>query len=486
MVAAPFPPEADLPMADRVGRTSIDGRTTMANRKVSSQSERVPPQAIDVEQAVLGAMLLNKEAIGRALEIIDRDCFYRDDHQKIFDVLVGLYDKNQPVDIITVSEELTRRKQLDEMGGRMYLLELTEKIATTANIEYHCSIVLEKSTLRKLINTSTQIVTQCYDATQEVDDLLDRAEQGIFSISEKRIKEGFVSIGDLLPHTFEAIEEYQKKGGMITGIPTGFFELDYLTGGLQKSDLIVVASRPSMGKTSFCLSIAEHIAIEAKTPVGIFSLEMSKSQVVQRMLCSRARFSAHKMRTGKISDEEYSKLAVAVGPLSEAPIFIDDSPSIGILQMRAKSRRLKAQHDVGLIIVDYLQLMQGPRSAESRQQEISMISGSLKGLAKELDVPVIAVSQLSRKVEDREEKRPQLADLRESGAIEQDADVVMFVYRPERYKIEKFRDGTPTQGLAEIIVSKHRSGPTDDLRLTFIKDYARFENPELIRREVPF
>jgi replicative DNA helicase len=458
----------------------------MANRKNSSQSERIPPQAIDVEQAVLGAMLLQKEAIGKAVEIIDKDCFYRDDHQKIFEVLVDIYDKNRPVDIVTVSEELGKRKQLEEVGGRMYLLELAEKIATTANIEYHCNIVLEKSTLRKLINTGTQIVSHCYDSSQEVDDLLDRAEQGIFSISERRIKEGFIPLGDLLPHTFEAIEEYQKKGGMITGLPTGFIELDTLTGGLQKSDLVVVASRPSMGKTAFCLSIAEHVAIQERIPVGIFSLEMAKTQVAQRMLCSRARFSTHKMRTGKISDQEYSNLAVAVGPLAEARIFIDDTPNLGILQMRAKSRRLKAQHDVGLIIVDYLQLMQGPRNIESRQQEISMISRSLKGLAKELDVPVVAVSQLSRKVEDRGgEKRPILADLRESGAIEQDADVVMFVYRPEFYGIEKFRDGNPSQGVAEIIVSKHRNGPTGELRLTFLKDFARFENMEFIHREVP-
>ena len=459
----------------------------MVERKDSSLPEKIPPQSIEVEQAVLGAMLLDKEAIGKAVEIIDRDSFYRDDHQKIFSAIVDLYDKNQPVDIITVSDELAKRKELEGVGGRVYLLELTEKIATTANIEYHANIVLEKATLRRLIGTSTQIVSQCYDATLDVDDLLDRAEQGIFNISEKRIKEGFVSIGELLPHTFEAIEEMQKMGGVVTGIPTGFIELDYLTGGLQKSDLVVVASRPSMGKTSLCLTIAEHVAIEAKIPVGVFSLEMAKSQVVQRMLCSRARLSTHKMRTGKVSDYEYSHLALAVGPLSEAKIFIDDTPSIGILQLRAKSRRLKAQHDVGLVIVDYLQLMQGPRGAESRQQEISMISRSLKALAKELDVPVIAVSQLSRKVEDRGgDKRPMLADLRESGAIEQDADVVMFVYRPERYGIEKFRDGTPTEGLAEIMVEKHRNGPTGSVRLTFLRDAARFENPEIIHKEIPF
>jgi replicative DNA helicase len=458
----------------------------MAERKTTSQPERIPPQATDVEQAVLGAMLLQKEAIGKAIEIIDKDCFYRDDHQKIFEVLVHLYDENQPVDLITVSEELASRKQLDKVGGRMYLIELTEMIATTANIEYHCNILLEKSTLRRLISASTQIVSHCYDVSEEVEDLLDQAEQEIFKISEKRIKTGFVAIGDLLPHTFEAIEEYQKKGGIITGIPTGFIDLDYLTGGLQRSDLVVVASRPSMGKTSLCLCIAEQAAIEQKTTVGIFSLEMSKEQLVQRLLCSKARFSTHKMRTGKIGDHEYSSLAMAVGPLSEAPIFIDDTPSIGILQLRAKARRLKAQHDVGLIIVDYLQLMQGPRNVESRQQEISTISRSLKALAKELYVPVIAVSQLSRKVEDRGgDRRPTLADLRESGAIEQDADVVMFVYRPEFYEIEKFRDGTPTQGVAEIMVKKHRNGPTGDIRLTFLKDYARFENPEFIHREVP-
>jgi replicative DNA helicase len=459
----------------------------MAERKETSRPEKIPPQSIEVEQAVLGAMLLDKEAIGKALEIIDKDSFYRDDHQKIFSVIVDLYDKNQPVDIITVSDELTKRKELDKVGGRVYLLDLTEKIATTANIEYHCNIVLEKSTLRKLIDTSTQIVSQCYDAALDVDDLLDRAEQGIFNISEKRIKEGFIPIGELLPHTFEAIEEYQKKGGMVTGLSTGFFELDTLTGGLQNSDLVVVASRPSMGKTAFCLSIAEHVAIEEETPIGIFSLEMAKSQLAQRMLCSRARFSTYKMRTGKISDHEYSNLAVAVGPLAEAKIFIDDTPNIGILQMRAKARRLKAQHDVGVIIVDYLQLMQGPKNAESRQQEISMISRSLKGLAKELNIPVIAVSQLSRKVEDRGgDKRPLLADLRESGAIEQDADVVIFVYRPEFYGIEKFKDGAPSEGAAEIVLSKHRNGPTGDLRLTFIKDYARFENMEFIHKEIPF
>ncbi|MCJ7507780.1 MAG: replicative DNA helicase, partial [candidate division Zixibacteria bacterium] len=297
----------------------------------------------------------------------------------------------------------------------------------------------------------------------------------------------FISIGEILPRTFEAIDEYAKRGGIVTGIATGFTELDVLTGGLQNSDLVVIAGRPSMGKTSLALSIAEHVAVDEKVPVAIFSLEMTKGQLAQRMLCSRARFSTHKMRTGRISDHEYGNLAIAVGPLSEAKIFLDDTPSLGILQMRAKARRLKAKENIGLVIVDYLQLMQGPRAIESRQQEISLISRSLKGLAKELDVPVVALSQLSRAVEIRGgERRPQLADLRESGAIEQDADLVMFVYRPEMYNITQFRDGRSTEGMAEIIVSKHRNGPTCEIMLTFIRDYARFENPELVHTETPF
>ncbi|HEX9917024.1 MAG TPA: replicative DNA helicase [candidate division Zixibacteria bacterium] len=455
------------------------------NQKETS-GERVPPQAIEVEQAVLGTILLDREAIGRAIEIIDEECFYREAHSKIYSAIVSLYDRNEAVDIVTATEELTKRGQLEEVGGRIYLINLTESVATAANIEYHARIILEKATLRRLISASSKIVSQCYDTTQEVDELLDKAEQEVFSISEGRIKEGFVPIGEILPRTFEAIDEYAKRGGIVTGIATGFTELDVLTGGLQNSDLVVIAGRPSMGKTSLALSIAEHVAVDEKVPVAIFSLEMTKSQLAQRMLCSRARFSTHKMRTGRISDHEYGNLAIAVGPLSEAKIFLDDTPSLGILQMRAKARRLKAKENIGLVIVDYLQLMQGPRAIESRQQEISLISRSLKGLAKELDVPVVALSQLSRAVEIRGgERRPQLADLRESGAIEQDADLVMFVYRPEMYNINQFRDGRSTEGIAEIIVSKHRNGPTGEILLTFIKDYARFENPELVHTETP-
>lgn len=457
----------------------------MSERMIGT--ERMPPQAVDVEQAVLGAMLLDREAIGRAIEVIDETCFYKPAHAKVFSAMVSLYDRNEPVDLITLAEELSKRNQLEEVGGRAELLDLAGNIATSANIEYHSKIVLEKATLRKLIQATTEIVSRCYDLTEEVDYLLDSAEQKIFDISEKRIKPGFVHLGDILPHTFESIDKIRE--GHITGLPTGFKNLDSLTAGLQPADLVVVAGRPSMGKTSFSLSIAEYVAIEEKLPVALFSLEMAKNQLANRMLCSRARISSHRMRTGRLSDHEWANLSIAAGPLSEAKIFLDDTPSIGILELRAKARRMKAREDIGLIILDYLQLMQGPRGTESRQQEISVISRALKGLAKDLNVPVLALSQLSREVERRGgERRPHLADLRESGAIEQDADLVMFVYRPEMYginTIDIYGKKEDSEGIAEIIVSKHRNGPTGSVFLSFIKDYARFENLEL-HRETPF
>jgi len=450
-------------------------------------TEKLPPQALEVEQSVLGAMLLDKEAIGRAIEVIDDTCFYKPAHAKIFSAMASLYDRNQPVDLLTLAEELSKRNQLEEIGGRAALLDLTDIVGTSANIEYHSRIILEKATLRKLIQSTTEIITRCYDLTEEVDDLLDSAEQKIFDISEKRIKPGFLHLGEILPHTFEEIDK--MKEGQITGLPTGFKDLDNLTAGLQPADLIVVAGRPSMGKTSLSLSIAEYVAIEQKVPVAIFSLEMSKNQLANRMLCSRARISSHRMRTGRLSDHEWEKLSIAAGPLSESRIFLDDTPSIGILETRAKARRMKAKEDIGLIILDYLQLMQGPRGSENRQQEISTISRALKGLAKDLNVPVLALSQLSREVERRGgERRPNLADLRESGAIEQDADLVMFVYRPEVYgidTIEVYGEKKSSENLAEIIVSKHRNGPTGSVFLSFIKDYARFADPEL-HRETPF
>lgn len=455
----------------------------------SGNGGRIPPQNLEAERAVLGAMLLSKDAIGAAIEILDQTAFYRPAHELIFSTIVELYDRQEAADLVTVSDALTKNGKLDAVGGRLYLVSLVESIATAANVEYHAQIVLEKATLRRLIETGLEIVSLGYDETTEAEELLDRAEQKMFAIAQARMKKGFVTLGEVLTGAFQSIEDYHREGG-ISGLTTGFQELDILTGGLQPSDLIVLAGRPSMGKTAFALTIAEHISTnpdpKLRAPVGIFSLEMAKHQVAQRMLCSRARVSWHRMRNGRLANAEWTNLAIAVGPLSEAPIFIDDSAHLTVLEFRAKARRLVTQHQIGLLILDYLQLMQGPRGIESRQQEISHISRSLKGIAKELDIPVIALSQLSRQVEMRGgDKRPQLSDLRESGAIEQDADVVMFVYRPEMYKIDRDREGRSLEGMAEIIVSKQRNGPTGSIKLTFIKDYARFENMATLPEAVP-
>ena len=431
--------------------------------------EKIPPQALEAEQAVLGAMLLSREAIDVAIEILSDRFFYKPAHRKIFKVLIDLYDKNEPADIITVSHELTSRGQLDDVGGRAYLAGLTEATPGIANIEYHANIVLEKATLNRLIESANTILSRVYDQTQNVDELLDSAEHEIFAIKEEKLKGSFVSLGEILPETFQAIEQYSQREGFLTGVPSGYGPIDELTSGFQKSDLIVIASRPSVGKTSFSLNVTEHLAVDHHVPTIIFSLEMSKEQLAQRLLCGRARISSHLMRTGKLADHQWTNLSIAVGPLSEAPIFIDDTPSMTVLEMRAKARRLKTRENIGMIVIDYLQLIQGPRSAESRQQEISVISRSLKAMARELGVPVIALSQLSRQVELRgKDAKPQLSDLRESGAIEQDADVVIFIHRP---RDEEGHWGTE----AEIILAKQRNGPTGKVDLVFVKDYARFE-----------
>jgi len=442
-----------------------------------SNPERLPPQAVEVEQAILGALLIDGEAIGRVVELLQPDDFYKGSHRRIYRAIANLFERNDPVDLTTVAEMLQRMDALEEVGGRVALLELGENVATSANIEYHANIVREKSILRQLIKSSTEIVGECYEPATEVAELLDRAEQRIFAISEEQTRQDFVSVGSLLPHTFQEIEEFHRRGGGITGVSTGFAELDALTAGLHKGDLIIVAGRPSMGKTAFALNVAEHVAIQEDIPVGVFSLEMSKEQVALRMLCSLARVSSHALRTGRLRTDEWPRLSTATGPLSEKKIFVDDTAALGILECRAKARRLKAQHHVGLIVLDYMQMMRGPARMENRQQEIALISRSLKALAKELNIPVMALSQLSRAPEQRGgDRRPQLADLRESGAIEQDADVVMFIYRAERYDIKKDKDGRSVENIAEVIVSKQRNGPTGTMRLTFLKDYVRFEN----------
>ncbi len=462
---------ADLPM-----RGGID----LATDRQQSEG-RVPPHAVDIEEQIIGAMLLEKEAISKAIEVLDEDAFHSDRHRRIFQAITALFERGEPADSITITEELRRRGQLDAAGGQSYLVELTMKVTSAANIEYHARIVLEKAILRKLISEGARIASRAFSPAEDAFELLDEAEQSIFKISEWRLKKSFVSMDRALHSTLEMLESIHGKNEGVTGVPTGFRDLDTLTGGWQNSDLVIIAGRPSSGKTAFALSLASNAALHKSKPttVGIFSLEMSIQQLIMRLLCAEARADAHAVRTGRLPEEEWTRLSHAAGRLAKARIFIDDSASLGILELRAKARRLKAEHNVGLIIVDYLQLMQGPRAAENREKEISAISRSLKALAKELAIPVIALSQLSRAVEGRTDKRPILSDLRESGAIEQDADVVAFVHRQEMYVDPKSDKAMDVAGKAEIIVGKQRNGPIDDVSLTFVHRFARFENPAL-------
>jgi replicative DNA helicase len=433
--------------------------------------EKIPPQNVEAEIAVLGSMLLDHDAISQAVEILNADYFYKDSHRKIFSAMLRLFDDNKAIDIITVMEELKKTNSLDEAGGPAYISGLASAVPTTANFTHYAKIVKEKMLLRSLITTATQIVTECYDTTQEADTLVDKAEQRIFDVTSKKVESRFVSLREVIKDSIETIDGLYQRKENVTGIATGYRELDMRTAGLQSSDLVVVAGRPSMGKSALASCIVEHVGVVEKEPVAFFSLEMSKEQLVQRMLCSHARVDAHKVRTGFLSQADWPKLVNAAGKLSDAPIYIDDSPGITVLELRAKARRLKAQFDIKLIVLDYLQLMQGPSGSESRQQEISEISRSLKAIAKELKVPLIAISQLSRAVEQRSDHRPQLSDLRESGAIEQDADLVLLLLREEYYN--------PTdenKGRAEVIIAKQRNGPVGSLNLTFIGEYMRFEN----------
>jgi len=415
---------------------------------------------------------VENEAFNKVLEYITQEDFYREAHRKIFLGMMELFNKNEPVDLITLTEVLKKRNHLEDVGGAAYLASLVDNITTASNISYYAKIVREKSVIRKLITTATEIVTSGYEDSKDVKDLLDEAEKSIFEITGRQIKSSFLDLKSVLKESMKTIERLYERKEFVTGVPTGFGEFDRLTAGLQPSDLIVVAGRPSMGKTAFCLNIAQYAAIEANIPVAIFSLEMSKEQIALRMICSEGRVDAHRLRRGFLDKEDWKKLITAIDVLSQAPIFIDDTPALTALEMRAKARRLKAEHNLGLLIVDYLQLMRGRGSSDNREQEISDISRSLKALAKELNLPIVALSQLNRRVEDRPNKRPQLADLRESGAIEQDADVIAFIYREELYN----RSDEDVKGIAEILVGKQRNGPTGDIKLTFVDKYTRFEN----------
>lgn len=438
---------------------------------------KIPPHDIDAEQAVIGSMLTDKDAVIDSVEVLKPDDFYRQDNKTIYEAILNLYNRAEPIDIITVKSELTSLGKLEAVGGLEYLAVLPDKVPTTANVDRYIKIVEEKSILRRLIKASNELIDLGYAGTEELDTILDQAEKKVFEISQGKNQKGYAALKDILVESFAEIEKLYNQKEAITGIPTGFADLDYKTAGLHNSDLVLVAARPAMGKSAFALNIATNAALQANVPVVIFNLEMSKSQLVNRMLCSEAMVDSNKIRTGKIEEDDWVKLATALGPLSEAPIYIDDTPGISITEIRAKCRKLKMEKNIGLVVIDYLQLIQGSgKKNSSREQEISEISRSLKILAKELDVPVIALSQLSRAAEQRADHRPMLSDLRESGAIEQDADIVMFLYRDDYYNPDSEK-----KNIAEVIMAKHRAGSTGTVELLWLGSYTKFVNIEKYR-----
>lgn len=438
---------------------------------------KIPPHDIEAEQAVLGSMLTDKEAVVSAIEVLKPEDFYREDNRAIYSSILSLYAKPEPIDIITVKAELVENGKFESVGGLEYLASLPDKVPTTANVDRYIKIVEEKSILRNLIRVSNEIITLGYGETEEVDAIMDQAEKKIFELMQKKNQKGYTPIKDILIETFAEIERLYNQKGHITGVPTGFADLDQITSGLHNSDLILIAARPAMGKSAFALNIAANAAVRNGTAVAVFGLEMSKEQMVNRILCSEAMVDSQKVRTGKMEEADWVKLASALGPLSEAPIYIDDTPGISIMEIRAKCRKLKLEKDIGLVVIDYLQLIQGTgKRGASREQEISEISRSLKILAKELNVPVVALSQLSRAAEQRQDHRPMLSDLRESGAIEQDADIVMFLYRDDYYNPDSEK-----KNVAEVIISKHRNGSTGTVELLWLNNYTKFANIEKYR-----
>ncbi len=441
---------------------------------------KMPPQAVDLEEAVLGAVMIEKDAIIAVMDILSPDSFYKDAHKKIFQVVLELSNELQPIDILTVTEELRKRGQLEEVGGPFYITQLTSKVASAAHIEYHARIISQKHIQRELIRVSSEITTKAYDDTVDVDDLIDFSESSLFQVAEGNIKKESSSIKSLIQEAITQIEEAAQKDDGLSGVPSGFSDLDRVTSGWQRSDLVIVAARPSMGKTAFVLSMTRNMAVDHNEGVAIFSLEMSSVQLVNRLISSETQLGSEKIRSGKLEPYEWEQLEHRIKALVDAPIYIDDTPGMSSFEMRAKCRRLKSQHDIKVVVIDYLQLMTGPPETRgNREQEVSMISRALKGIAKELNVPVIALSQLNRSVEMRSgDKRPQLSDLRESGAIEQDADMVLFIHRPEKYGLMEFADGTPATGMGELILAKHRNGALADVKVRFRGELAKFEDLE--------
>jgi len=445
--------------------------------RIAMELGKIPPNDVESEQAVIGSMLTDKEAVSAAIEVLKPEDFYREDNRTIFEAILNLYGRSEPIDIITLKSELSSMGKFEAVGGLEYIAELPDKVPTTANVEQYIKIVEEKSVLRNLIKTANEIITLGYDQTQEVDGIIDGAEKKIFEVMQKKNQKGYTPIKDILVETFTELEQLYNQKQRITGIPTGFSDLDFRTSGLHNSDLILVAARPAMGKSAFALNIATNAAVRAKVPVAIFSLEMSKEQMTSRILCSEAMVDSNKVRTGKIDDEEWSKLAAASGELSEANIYIDDTPGISIMEIRAKCRKMKIEKNIGLVVIDYLQLVQGSgKRGGSREQEIAEISRSLKILAKEINVPVIALSQLSRAPEQRPDHRPMLSELRESGSIEQDADIVMFLYRDDYYN-----EDSEKKNIAEVILAKHRAGSTGTVELLWLGNYTKFANIDKYR-----
>ena len=458
-------------------------RNTASNLSLSSlEHGKLPPQAIDLEEAVLGSMLLEKDAVNTVIDILQGKSFYKDSHQKIFEVIKDLFGKSEPIDILTVTNELKQKGELELVGGPYYITQLTNRVASAANVEFHARIISQKFIQRELIRISTEIITDAYDETTDVFALLDKAESGLFGVTEGNIRKNYDSMSELVRNAIKQIESAKGQEGSVTGVPSGFTDLDRMTAGWQPSDLVILAARPAMGKTAFALTLARNAAIDFQKPVAVFSLEMASIQLVTRLISGESELSSHKLRNGNLRNDEIEQIHAKIGGLTEAPIFIDDTPAISVFELRAKARRLKSQHNIQLLLVDYLQLMTAGgdgKGGGNREQEISTISRSLKSIAKELNIPVIALSQLSRAVESRGgDRRPQLSDLRESGSIEQDADMVIFINRPEYYGLTEDEDGNSTIGVANIIIAKHRNGAVGDVQLKFTSELAKFSDLE--------
>lgn len=465
---------------------AVERKNTRSNAKPSTTIEQInaqygklPPQAIDVEEAVLGALMLERDAYVSVADIIDTNSFYKDEHRKIFEAIKYLSTHEKPVDLLMVTQEMKNRNELDEVGGPLYITQLTSRVASAAHIEFHARIIAQKYIQRELIRVSSEIQAKAYDANMDVDDLIDFSETALFKVAEGNIKKEMLPIKPILKEAAALLEAASKREDGLSGTPTGFTALDRMTSGWQKTDLVIIAARPAMGKTAFVLSMARNMAVDHRAPVAVFSLEMASVQLVNRLIAAETELGSEKIKTGRLAQWEWENFNRKIKVLEDAPIFIDDTPALSIFEFRAKCRRLKMQHNIGVVIVDYLQLMTaGSDMRGNREQEVSMISRSLKAIAKELDVPILALSQLSRAVESREGKRPQLSDLRESGAIEQDADLVCFIHRPEYYGITEDESGNSLIGIAEIIIAKHRNGSVGDVRLAFKKAQVRFADLE--------